>query len=503
VRLAKLDHEKFVDGDFPQQESAAEGKKKIAEEAYIQAKETYEFNKRQVDKGTTQQNIAEAARIKMQQAKFDLAAAEKELEVLQDFTKKRTLEELASNAKQLVGELERVKIKAEAAKVQFEKDLEAKDLTLKVEKDKLDRYKKQIEACTLRAPQDGEVVYANLQSEGRGRSSQQGPAVEVGASVYERQPIINLPDITQMKVSCRVHESQIGALRKGLPARVRIDAYSQEPYTGVVASVSSVPMTGKWPNMDLREYDTQIYLTDSDERIRKLRPGLTAAVEILIDNRNDVLQVPVQGVVSVVDKHLSYVRLPDGKVEPREVEVGFTNQSHVEVLKGLAEGESIVLNPRTRFAKEISEFEAKLIAEKPKEIQAMAAEVAKQPLPAAVAGPGGEGGPGGPGGGGRGGPGGGRGNFDPSAAFARMDADSDGSLTQTELPEPMQAAFASMDGNSDGKISMEEFTAAGARFRGGRRGGGGPGGPPGGGGPPGAGGPPAGGGPPAAAPSAG
>jgi HlyD family secretion protein len=492
VRLAALDYKKFINGEFPQQQSAAEGKVKIAEEAYIQAKETYEFNKRQVDKGTTQQNVAEASRIKMQQAQFDRESARKELEVLEDFTKERTEEELKSQAKQLIGELERVKIKADASKVQFEKDLEAKDLTLKVEKDKLERYKKQIEACTLRAPQDGEVVYANLQSEGRGRSSQQGPAVEVGASVYERQPIINLPDVTQMKVSCRVHESMIGALRKGLAARVRIDAYSQDPYTGVVATVSSVPMTGKWPNMDLKEYDAQVFLTDSQERIRKLRPGLTAVVEIMIDNRNDVLQVPVQGVVTVADKHLSYVQTAAGKIEQRMVEIGLTNQSHVEILKGLSNGESVVLNPRTRFAGEIAALEAKLVAEKPKELQAVAAEVAKAPLPAAI--PGAVDGAGPPGVNG-GGPGsGGRGNFDPKAAFTRMDADSDGSLSQTELPEPMQAGFATMDGNSDGKVSLEEFTAAGARFRGRRGGGGGPpgGGPP-GAGPPAAGGPPAGG----------
>jgi HlyD family secretion protein len=487
VTLADLDLEKFRDGEYPQQQSALLGKVKIAEEAYVQAKESYEFNKRTVEKGTTQQNVLEAARIKMQQADFDWASAREELKVLEEYTKKRTIAELAANAKSLVNELERVKIKAESSKNQYEKDQEAKQLTLNVEKDKLQRYQKQIEACTLRAPQDGEVVYANLQEPGRGRSNQQGPAIENGATVYERQAIINLPDVSKMKISCRVHESLIGAVRTGLAAHIRIDAFASEPFNGTVASVSSVPMTGRWPNMDLREYDTQIFITDSAERVRKLRPGLTASVEILVDNRDDVLQAPVQAVVGVADKHVAYVLLPSGRVEQRMIEIGPTNQSHVEILKGVEEGERLVMNPRSNYGEELAALESKLNAEKPKQLLTMTNEAAKNVGPPIKPAPGGAG-PGGAGGPGGGRPGGG----DPKAFFARLDKDSDGSLTKEEAPERMQANFAAMDTNSDGKVTVEEFTANAAKFRGGGQGG--PGGAgPGGGGATGGGGAPGGG----------
>ncbi|MBX3442401.1 MAG: HlyD family efflux transporter periplasmic adaptor subunit [Planctomyces sp.] len=488
LQLAELDLEKFVKGEFPQQQSALAGKVEIAKEQYVQAKESYEFTKRQVEKGTTQQNVLEAARIKMQQAEFDRESASKELEVLEDYTKKRTEAELEAQAKELANELERVKIKAEAAETQFRKDLEAKELTLKVERDKLERYNKQIEACTLRAPQDGEVVYANLSEGGRGRGGQQGPAVEVGATVYERQPIINLPDVTQMKVSCRIHESLIGAVRRGLAARVRVDAFAQDPYTGIVSSVSSVPMTGRWPNMDLREYDTQVFLTDDPERIRRLRPGLTAQVEILVDNRDSVLQVPMQAIVAVADKHVAYVLTPQQTVVERIVEIGATNNSHVEILKGLSNDERVVLNSRTHFARDIAALETRLIAEKPKRLMALTNEAAKTADPAPAVNPGAVAAPGaGPGGaqigaapGGGPGSGGGGPRLSPRERFAELDADKDGSLTQAELPEAMQAGFAEMDANADGKVSVEEFSAAIERFR--SRG-------PGGGGPPGAGGP--------------
>ncbi len=482
--LAKLDLDKYLNGEYVQLQKAAAGKVAIAKEASVQAEESLNYTRRQVEKGTTQQNILEAARIKRDQSQFDLESAVMELKVLEEFTKRRTEAELQAKALESERNLKRIQISAEAKRAQLEKEVTAKTLSLAVEKEKFDRYTRQKEACTLYAPQDGEVVYANLSSERSSRSSSSGPAIEVGATVYERQAIINLPDVELMKVSCRVHESLIGQIRKGLAARVRVDAYSQEPFSGTVAIVSSVPMTGRWPNSDLREYDTQVFLTDDVERIRKLRPGLTAAVEILVDNREAVRQIPMQGVVAVSDKHVAFVMDKNGRVTHREIAIGQTNQSHVEIMNGLEDGERVVLNPRTFFAPEIAALETKYEANKPKTLlaatDAAAAEIAAGPAPApAPNGPPGAGGPGG------------RSGFNPAEAFARMDANSDGSLSQDELPEQMQASFATMDSNGDGKVSLEEFTANRPRGRRpggaeGREGGGGErpaGGPAGDGGP--------------------
>jgi HlyD family secretion protein len=481
--LARLDEEKYRKGEYVQLQKAASGKVEIAREAEVQALEAHTYAKRQVTKGTQQQNVADAARIKHDQAQFDFEAAQMELKVLEEFTKIRTEAELTAKALEALRNLTRVKISADAKKAQCEKELTAKKLSLAVEKEKYERYSKQKEACTLKAPQDGEVVYANLSSsDGRSsRSSSSGPAVEIGATVYERQAIINLPDVTLMKVSCRVHESLIGRVRKGLAARVRVDAYSQEPFAGTVAVVSSVPMSGRWPNSDLREYDTQIYLTDDVERIRKLRPGLTAAVEILVDNREAVRQVTMQGVVAISDKHAAFVMARNGKVELRMIEIGQTNISHVEIIKGLEDGEQVVLNPRTYFAADIAAMETKLEAEKPKALlsatEEAAAKIAAAPPVPAAGGPPGAGPNGGPG---AASPGAGRPQRDPKEAFTSMDADMSNSLTAEELPTFMQANFAAMDTDMDGKLTLAEYTVGRAKFR---RPGGGPGGPGGGRGP--------------------
>jgi len=445
AKLANLDYEKFISpgGDYEQQEHSLEGNVAIAQEELARAQETQAFTSIQVKKGYASQNELEAARIAVKQASLKVQGAAELLTVLQNFTKKRTEAELEANAAESKRELKRVELKAESARTQCEKQLEAAQLTYDVEKEKLDRWQRQIDACTLRAPQAGEVVYATNGNNG-GRRSEPIP-IEAGASVRERQAIINLPDVTQMKVDCRVHESLIGAISKGVKARIRVDAYPDELFNGEISHVSSVPMSGNWPNYDLREYPTEVIILDDVEKVRKLRPGLTSQVELLVDNRPSVLQVPMQAVITIADKQVAFV-FNKGVHESRIVKVGKANQSHLEILEGLVEGERVVLNPRSQFTKEIADLEADFNTHKSVDDQKFAAAPSSLPL-TPEAGPERKKQSGGPG----------RGGLNPAAIFARLDKNSDGSLTSDEVPDADR--FARMDKDGDGKVTLGELAA--------------------------------------------
>jgi HlyD family secretion protein len=465
--LAKLDLEKYSQGDFPQQKSELEGNVTIAKEEQIRAKENLDFIHGQVKKGFSTQNELDASRVALQQANLKLQGAEELLNVLINYTYKRTIAELTANAMESEREMARVKLKADSARTQCEKEQEAAKLTYDVEREKLERLQNQIEACTLRAPQDGEVVYATL-STGGGRSSQP-VTIEPGAVVRERQPIINLPDVSQMKVDCRIHESLIGSIHKGLPARVRVDAYPDEIYAGEISHVSSVPMTGSWPNTDLREYQTEVQLTGDVERIRKLRPGLTSQVEILVDNRSNVLQIPVQSVLNIADKQVVFIY--DGQqTDQRFVKIGQANQTHIEILEGVDEGERVVMNPRSQFASQISSLEAELNQARSKTDPKLKAghpaseeEASQKKTNPAGDGAGRVSGPGVPGGNGAPGgrPGGGFGGGDRSAFFTKMDKNSDGKLSAEEIPEERRERMLGLDKDGDGTVSKAEFLAGG------------------------------------------
>lgn len=473
LKLAELDLEKYIEGEYPQQLSKLSGAVEIAKENLVRKEETYEFTRRMSRKGYRNANDVEAARIAVKQATLDLDAAQEELKVLETYTKKRTEAELKAKADELVREVERVKLQAAAEMAKAEKQLQTRQQTLASEREILAKLKAQIDACTLRAPQDGQVVYANIGDSSSRRSDGSG-GVELGAQVRERQAIINLPDITQMKVDCRVHESLIAAIREGVPARIRIVSFPDQVFAGKVTAVSSVAMAGRWPNTDLREYKTEITLTDDLEKIKLLRPGLTAMVELLVDSRSDVLQVPIQSIVTIGANNYVYVLTRSGP-ERKNVKVGLNNSSHMEILEGLAVGDRVVQNPRHAFEEEIAALEAKLEADR----ASASADAAASAPPGAAVPAGVSGGPaasarpasGGPGAGGR---------PNPATMIQTNDKDGDGKLSAAELPEQMQASFAEIDTDGDGFVSVAELTA---RFQRRQGGGGGPPGAGGGGGP--------------------
>ncbi len=460
LELAILDLEKYEKGEYNKLESELKGNLSLAKEEAVQAAETHAFNKQQVKKGNISQKELEASRIQKEKYELAVSKAEEELKVLVEYDRKRNMAELTANAKEYARELERARLKAKAAEVQARQSYEAAKKSAELERSKWEKLLQQIENCTLKAPQSGEVVYANLSS--RGRRGSDGPAIEEGATVQERQAIFNLPDISRMKVDARIHESLIANIRVGLPAKIEVAGKHDMTFRGEVAHVSTVPMTGSWPNYDLREYQVSVNITDDPEKVEQLKPGLTAQVEIFVDSRDDVLQVPVQAVVGLAGKYFAFVLKPDGP-ERREVKIGQSNDTAMEIIDGVAEGEQVILNPRTNFAKEIAELLSQLGAEATQQdagenhTTAAPREPASGPAsPSAAKGPSANPAGGRP-------PRGGRGNA--AQIFTTLDADKDGKLSGDEIPAQMKGRLSNIDTDGDGAISRAEMNAAMQRMR--------------------------------------
>lgn len=470
--LAVIDLEKFEKGDFEQQKMELDSEVQVNKENLSRGKEYLAFLERLVRKGYRMQSDLDAERIAFSKASNDRKVAEEKLRVLEKYTYKRTMQELEANVIEFKRQIERTKSRARAALAQKEADLKAKALTFEVESNLLKRLESQIAACKIFAPQDGQVVYANTRD---GRQSDQ-VLIDVGSTVKERQAIINLPDLDAMKVNARIHESRISMVHAGLTAKVKVDASPTEIYHGEVDMVSSVPSSLNNFNRDLKEYEAVVRLTDDVEKVNHLRPGLTATVEILVSRREDVLQAPVQSLISVMDKRFVFVLEPTGPTL-RQIKIGETNERTMEILDGLAEGERVVMNPRSQFSKEIGELESKLAKEKP-------------PVPAdGAAKPPGEGKPKSPPTDGaapksapRGGnPGDGpsssdRPRMDPVARFQSLDANQDGKLSADEVSERMRPNFDNLDTDHNGSLDQQEFVTAMNRFRQAGGGGGAPGG---------------------------
>jgi len=132
----------------------------------------------------------------------------------------------------------------------------------------------------------------------------------------------------------------IDKVTQGQEAVASVDAVGGEILRGRVYNVSAVPDDQGWRSTGVKTYTIMIDV--SNETRAKLKPGMTATVEIVTDQLRDVLYVPIQSVVSQKDNHYVYV-IKGRRKELREVEIGKYNNQYIEIRDGLEEGEELLL----------------------------------------------------------------------------------------------------------------------------------------------------------------
>jgi RND family efflux transporter MFP subunit len=270
------------------------------------------------------------------QIKKQQAETAKDLFIKYEFPKQA--EQWLSNYYETKRELERIKARARSKLAQAQALLESKKATFSLESERLDKWRKQLKACTIRAPVPGQVVYASSMMD---RWRRQRHMVEVGAEIDERQKIISIPDLSQMKAEIKIHETWVDKVQPEQPAKITIAAFPDQTFTGKVLKKAPLADPEDWFNPDLKVYTTDVNIDGTHEA---LKTGMTAKVEVIIDVLPNVLNVPIQSVINQKGKKICFVVTGKGH-KPREVETGGFNDNFVEIKSGLAEGEKVLLNP--------------------------------------------------------------------------------------------------------------------------------------------------------------
>jgi RND family efflux transporter MFP subunit len=267
------------------------------------------------------------------------------LTLLETVTKQRKLLELEAKSKDAKRELERTEKSQRAATEKAKGDKSAAEKTLVIEKKTLERIEDQIARCVIRAPQDGIVIYFR-----RGWWDDES-RIRPGVTLYSQQIIFTLPDLTQMRVKLKVHESVVKRVALDLPCRMQIDALPGINLTGKVTNVGSVAQSDGFRGGGVKEYSVESSI-DNLPTDAGLKPGMTAEVKVVLKTLRDVLVSPIQTVTELDGKNVVYVVTPGG-VERREVELGDRNDTNVQILSGVLEGETLALDARLRAAAEV------------------------------------------------------------------------------------------------------------------------------------------------------
>jgi HlyD family secretion protein len=165
--------------------------------------------------------------------------------------------------------------------------------------------------------------------------------------VYERQELIYLPTADSTMAEVDIHEASLEKIRLGLPAIITVEALPGQTFLGSVGRIAPLPdPASMWINPDLKVYNSEVYLEKSTP---DLRTGMSCKVEIIVEQYNDVIYIPVQAVIRIAGQPAVYV-VKEGLIEEREVEIGLDNNRMVRIVKGIQEGEVVLLTPPLKAA---------------------------------------------------------------------------------------------------------------------------------------------------------
>ena len=194
--------------------------------------------------------------------------------------------------------------------------------------------------ATIRSPVNGIVIARNVDVGQTVAASLQAPTLFTIAQ-----------DLKEMEVHTNVDEADIGRVKLGHPATFTVDSYPAEPFTAKVSQVRNAPTTVQ----NVVTYDVVLEVKNPD---LKLKPGMTANVSIIIEEKENILKVP-NGALRFKPPRKEGASLPESKRQrkgpvvwtlgegnkptPAPVQTGITDGQFTEVMSGkIKEGDTVI-----------------------------------------------------------------------------------------------------------------------------------------------------------------
>lgn len=203
----------------------------------------------------------------------------------------------------------------------------------------------------IRAPMDG-IVTALAVEEGE---------MVLGTQMAMGTQLMAVSDLAAMEVQAEVDETDVVAVGVGQKAEVEVDALPDRILQGRVTEIANAGLTtGRGTQMEVTNFEVKVALSETDPR---LRPGMSAAVDIVTATRDSTLYVPIQAVTARERKQAAaasneqkppgepeyeevvFVVTDEGTVERRAVRTGISGTTYIEILEGVSEGERVVTGP--------------------------------------------------------------------------------------------------------------------------------------------------------------
>ncbi|MDY6845798.1 MAG: efflux RND transporter periplasmic adaptor subunit [Chloroflexota bacterium] len=180
-----------------------------------------------------------------------------------------------------------------------------------------------LDSPLIKAPFDGVVTVVK---------AKRGDVVQPGMQA------VQIDNLSELFIDVKISEVDIPFVQIDQPAQLVFDAYFENTFEGEVVEISPVGNVIQ----GVVEYDIRIKMQNADDRIK---PGMSAAVNIVVDEKEDVFVVPNDAIVSIDGQDNVYVQR-NGSYEAVKITLGSYSDFYSEVIEAdIKEGELIVLNP--------------------------------------------------------------------------------------------------------------------------------------------------------------
>ena len=198
-----------------------------------------------------------------------------------------------------------------------------------------------LEQTLIKSPIGGIVIDRSIE-----------PGQTIAASLEAPELFVIAPDTGRIEVHTTINEADIGKVREGLPASFSVDAYPESHFKGSVRQIRKSPQI-------IQNVVSYNVIISADNTANLLLPGMTALVEIVSDNRSEVLQIPNAALrfdmteTSPSNRDISqdnpfesfaWVKIASDRYERRNLRIGYSNGVNSEILAGnIGEGDSVVI----------------------------------------------------------------------------------------------------------------------------------------------------------------
>jgi RND family efflux transporter MFP subunit len=234
------------------------------------------------------------------------------------------------------------RVTAQAARLEGEKRATAAELAIvRLKRDEaasdVADTQRIINSLSMRSPTDGQIsLMPNFRN---AQFSRTAPEFRRGDRAWFGAAIAELPDLSTVRMTCRVDEADRARVPAEARVRVRIDAVPDRELPGRIDQISIVAKPDFTSFPPVRNFDISVAMSETDKRIRS---GMSATAIIELDELPNVIVVPDTAVFTRDGAAVVYV-VDGGAVEPRTVTVAKRSRDRVAISGGLAPGERIAL----------------------------------------------------------------------------------------------------------------------------------------------------------------